>query len=182
MFRKGIYLGTSVLLSFGLAQQSSAQDDYFTRAQQSQYEHRLYLSIPFSIGNKIKHRKPIKYGYAFNFKSQAGMHDRFRFQSWDHRASLLNVQFSPQRSNSIQIAGLPLFQFDRNGLYLDDKMKERDGKMGSKAILGLVGAVGLLGLAVATSGEEEEEPCDPAYIGNRTIIVFGIQVCKASDL
>ena len=157
-----------------------AEDKYFPHGDRSLLEHRLYLSIPFSINNKARPKHHIKYGYSFNMKHSYLTSSRQRILRRDFKAALINIQFLPSRENTINLAGIPLFQFNRTGIYLDEEI-ESDGDTTNLVLIG-VGTLGVLALAVATSGEEEEPPCDPATINGVPIIFAGIPVCKSSDL
>lgn len=157
-----------------------AEDMHPPQGDRSLLEHRLYLSIPFSINNKIRPKHHIKYGYSFNMKHSYMTSSRQRILRRDFKAALINIQFSPSQKNTINLAGIPLFQFSRTGIYLDEKIEKADGN--STMLLIGAGTLGVLALALATSGEEEEPPCDPATINGVPIIVAGILVCKSSDL
>ena len=157
-----------------------AEDMRRPHDDRSQFEHRLYFSMPFSINNKVKSTNVIKYGYSFNMLHNYMTSSRQRIQRRDFKAALFNIQFSPSQENTIKLAGMPLFQFNWAGIYLDEKIEEAGDS--SKLLLIGAGTLGVLALAVATSGEEEEPLCDPATINGVPIIFLGSVVCKSSDL
>lgn len=176
---KGLYFGCMILVAGIPVATATAQDREYYTGHTSSFEHRLYLTVPFGFSN-IKHSlKNSEYGYSFDYKRSNFQRFAFKSHRREFTSSLMNINFSPSSGNKINFAGVPLLRFDKFGLYANEA---GEGGGTGKAVLILGGTLGLLALAVATSGEEEDEPCDPATINGNPITIGGIVVCKSPDL
>ena len=167
---KGLYFGSMILIAGIPAATATAQDREYYTGHTNSFEHRLYLTIPFGSSN-IKHSlKNSEYGYSFNYKRSNFQRFAFKSHRRNFTSSLVNISFSPSLGNKINLSGVPLLRFDKFGLYADEAS---EGGGTGKAVLIMGGTLGLLALAVATSGEEEDEP-DSEFSGDslKTFTVY----------
>lgn len=130
----------------------ASANDYFSNQRKNNFEHRLYFSLPLQ---KFKNSQPVKYGYTFNMKHSIFNRERLHHKT-DYRAALVDIQFSPDEFNKINLIGLPMLKFDRTGLYYgQDENTGESGGSGNTILIGL-GALVLVGAAVATSGGDDD--------------------------